>query len=53
MKTYIVTKTYKYTETVTVEAESKKEAKDIAIDTEGERNWDDTLYDIEAKEQQQ
>lgn len=49
MATYIVTKTYKHTETVTVEANSKKEAEDAAERVEGERNEDDWLYDCSAR----
>ena len=42
---YTVTKIYQYTETVVIEADSESEAKDLAANTEGERNYDDHLYD--------
>lgn len=50
MKTYTVTKTYKYTETVEVTADSKREAEDAAMHFEGERNHDDWLYSCDAVE---
>lgn len=42
---YKVSKIYKYTEEVIVEAESDPEACDKAMYVEGERNHDDRLYD--------
>lgn len=47
MKTYTVKKIYQYSETVEVEAESEREAKDLATSMEGDRNYDDFLYDCE------
>lgn len=47
MKKYTVNKIYKYTVTVEVETESEREAKSIADSEEGERNYDDYLYDCE------
>jgi hypothetical protein len=48
MPKYTVKKIYQYTETVEVEADSEREAKDIADVTEGERNHDDHLYDCKV-----
>lgn len=48
MTTYTVRKIYHYTETVEVEADSEREAKDKAMTMEGERNHDDHLYDCEV-----
>jgi hypothetical protein len=45
---YTVRKIYHYTETVEVEAESEREAKDKASIMEGDRNFDDYLYDCEV-----
>lgn len=45
---YTVKKIYQFTETVEVEAESEREAKDIASTIEGDRNYDDYLYDCEV-----
>ena len=45
---YCVKKTFKYTEYVEVEASSEARAKEIAIETDGERNEDDYLYDCEV-----
>ena len=50
MATYTVTKTYKYTVAVTVEAESKRAAEEMAMETDGDRNEDDSLYDCVARE---
>jgi hypothetical protein len=47
MPIYTVAKVYKYTETVEVEAENSREAKDRAQNMEGERNHDDYLFDCE------
>jgi len=47
---YVVTKIYQYTETVEVEAGSKKSAIEQAMATDGERNNDDHLYDAYASE---
>lgn len=44
---YLVKKTFKYTETVEVDANSDSEAKDIAMEIDGELNNDDYLYDCE------
>ena len=44
---YIIKKTFKYTEEVEVYADSENEAKDLAMETDGERNNDDWLYDCE------
>lgn len=48
MPIYIVKKIYKYSETVKVEANTGLEAKDKATTTEGDRNYDDHLYDCEV-----
>lgn len=51
MKTYQVVKTYRYTEEIIVEAETKAEAEQIAMDSDDcERIHDDTLLDVVAKE---
>jgi len=50
MKPWIVTKTYKYTETVEVEAETAEEACSLADSLEGQRNHDDWHFDSVAKE---
>lgn len=47
---YIVTNTYHYTTTVEVEAESKREALEISLHLDGDRNHDDTLYESSARE---
>lgn len=49
---YKVTLTYKYTHTVEVEADSKSDAEDLAIQEcdESNRNHDDWLYDSVASE---
>lgn len=44
---YTIRKTYKYTEIVEVEAESRSEALDIANMEQGELQNDDYLYDAE------
>jgi hypothetical protein len=48
MAAYKVKKIFKYTETVEVEANSESEARDLAMEIDGERNNDDWLYDCEA-----
>ena len=48
MAIYKVKKIYKYTETVEVEADSNTEALTLAEGLEGERNYDDWLYDCEV-----
>lgn len=45
---YTIRKIYHYSETVEVEAESEFEAKNIADHTEGDRCFDDHLYDCEV-----
>ena len=45
---YTIRKIYQYTENVEVEAGSQREAKDIAAQTVGERNWDDCLVDCDV-----
>ena len=45
MPIYTVKKVYQYTETVEVEADSPQDAKDKAATLEGDRNYDDHLYD--------
>jgi hypothetical protein len=50
MPTYKVVKTFKYTEEVEVEANSEREACDLAQDMDGDYNNDDYLYDCDAKE---
>lgn len=47
---YTIRKTYKYTELVHIEADSREEALVMAENTEGERQYDDYLYDCEAGE---
>lgn len=46
--TYTVRKIYQYTEEVEVEADSGREAKDKASGMEGNRNYDDHLFDCEV-----
>lgn len=48
MSIYTVKKIYQYTETVEVEAASEREAKNLATTMEGDRNYDDHLYDCEV-----
>jgi hypothetical protein len=48
MATYRVKKTFKYTEEVEVEAESVTDAKNKAMEVDGELNNDDYLYDCEV-----
>lgn len=45
---YKVNKIYQYTETVVVEANSEREAKDAAMSVDGEHNHDDSLHDCEV-----
>ena len=45
---YTVKKIYKYTEIVEVEAESERQALDLANITEGDVQNDDWLYDAEV-----
>jgi len=45
---YTVKKIYTYSEEVEVVAESEREAKDIATTMEGDRNFDDSLYDCKV-----
>ena len=47
---YRVTKTYKYTENVLVEADSESDARKQAMDIAGDKNFDEELEDIEADE---
>lgn len=47
MALYTVKKIYTYSEEVQIEAESSKQAKDMAMYEEGERNHDDSLWDVE------
>jgi hypothetical protein len=47
---YLVTQEWHYTVEVEVEADSEKEAKDKADSMEGDRNYDDHLYDATARE---
>ena len=42
---YIVRKIFTYSETVEVEAGSDREAKDLAMDIDGELNDDDSLHE--------
>ncbi len=44
---FTVKKIYQYSETVEVEADSEREAKDLAQTMEGDRWHDDFLYDCE------
>jgi hypothetical protein len=44
---YKVRKIFTYSEEVVVEAESSTEAKDIAMEVDGLRIYDDCLYDCE------
>lgn len=46
---YIITNIYKYTATVEVEAESEKEAREIAIECKDEPNNDDYLCDCKVQ----
>lgn len=48
MMKYMIRKIYQYTEDIEVEAESVREAKDKATSMEGDRNYDDHLYDCEV-----
>lgn len=48
MPIYTVKKIYQFTETVEVEANNEREAKDKATTMEGDRNHDDHLYDCEV-----
>lgn len=50
MPFYKVTKTFKYTETVYMESETKQQAEDDSGENEGSINYDDQLYDSCAKE---
>ena len=47
---YLVRKIYQYTCEVEVEAESEKEACDLATHLDGDRIHDDYLYDCIARE---
>lgn len=47
---YLVRQEWHYTVDVEVEADSEKEAKDKADGMEGDRNYDDHLYDATATE---
>ena len=47
MKIYTVKKIFQYSETVDVEADSESEAKDKAANMDGDRAYDDHLYDCE------
>jgi len=53
MKTYTVKKIYKYSEIVKVEADSVREAKDLACGMEGDRRYDDYLYDCDVIDEQE
>ena len=48
MKIYTVRKIYQFTESVEVQADGEREAKDKATTMDGERNYDDHLYDCEV-----
>ncbi len=48
MPTYKIRKTWKYTEIVEVEADSREEALEKSNSMDGERNHDDALYDAEV-----
>jgi len=50
MPEYRVLKYYRYTEELEVEAKDMIEAKSKALGMDGERNYDDYLYDCEATE---
>ena len=47
---YRVTKTYKYTENILIEADSESEAREAALDICGDKNFDEELDDIEVDE---
>jgi hypothetical protein len=47
MPTFKFIKTVQYTEIVEVEAETLAEAKEKALEADGERNHDDTLVSME------
>lgn len=49
MPIYKITKIMQYTEELEIEAEDRQEAIELAYVTDGERNNDDTLYDISAR----
>lgn len=53
MPIYTVKKIYHYSETVEVEADSEREAKDKATTMEGDRNYDDHLYDCEVTDERE
>lgn len=48
MNKYKVTNVYKYTGEITVEAESEKDALELALGMVAERSSDDWLYDSSA-----
>ena len=48
MPTYLIRKIYQYTDEVNVEANSSSEAKNLAQYAEGDRIYDDHLYDCEV-----
>lgn len=50
MPYYKVTKTYQYTETIYVEADSKREAEEMSGSETGYQNHDDTWFDSDAVE---
>ena len=50
MPTYVVKKTFKYTETVEVTANSCLEAEDLAQHASGDRNYDDYLDSCQVVE---
>ena len=49
MPVYKITKIMQYTEELEIEAEDRQEAIELGYVTDGERNNDDTLYDISAR----
>lgn len=48
MPIYTVLKTFRYTETVEVEADTFSEARNLAMGVDGERNNDDWCFDCEV-----
>lgn len=45
MKAYKITRVYKHTEELEIQAESEEQALEFAEDMEFDRVWDDSLYD--------
>ena len=46
MQTYRFIRTVQYTETIEVQAEFYEAAEQLAMETDGERNYDDTIIDM-------